>query len=198
MGDIPSQNRMTSAMIINPKPGEDIPAGQDFSIDVQVDNLVAGVFTDPTNTYYSAPQQVQGGVVMGHAHVTVQNMGGSFTPKNALDATEFGFFKGINDAGNGNGLLSATVTGGLEPGFYRVCTINAASNHQPVLMPVAQRGSQDDCTKFSVGQTAATQGKGKGRGRKTQKDPNAGQGVAVGENENDDVRLHHPSPTDLC
>jgi hypothetical protein len=26
----------------------------------------------------------------------------------------------------------------------------SASNHQPVLMPVAQRGSADDCTKFVV------------------------------------------------
>lgn len=26
----------------------------------------------------------------------------------------------------------------------------SASNHQPVLMPVAQRGTADDCTKFTV------------------------------------------------
>jgi hypothetical protein len=29
--------------------------------------------------------------------------------------------------------------------------MNSASNHQPVLMPVAQRGAQDDCQKFTVG-----------------------------------------------
>ena len=30
--------------------------------------------------------------------------------------------------------------------------MNSASNHQPVLMPIAQRGAQDDCTKFTIGQ----------------------------------------------
>lgn len=60
-------------------------------------------------------------------------------------------FQGINDAGNGRGLLSVAVTAGLPAGFYRVCTMNSASNHQPVLMPIAQRGAQDDCTKFTVG-----------------------------------------------
>lgn len=29
--------------------------------------------------------------------------------------------------------------------------MNSASNHQPVIMPVAQRGAQDDCQKFTVG-----------------------------------------------
>ena len=59
---------------------------------------------------------------------------------------------GVNDAGNGNGLLKATVTGGLPAGNYRVCTMTGTSNHQPPLMPIAQRGPQEDCTKFTVGQ----------------------------------------------
>jgi transcription initiation factor TFIID subunit 15 len=67
-----------------------------------------------------------------------------------LDATTFAFFKGINNAGDGNGLLSATVPGGLAAGNYRVCTMGSSSNHQPVLMPVAQRGAQDDCQKFTI------------------------------------------------
>jgi hypothetical protein len=53
------------------------------------------------------------------------------------------FFKGINDAGNGKSLLSADVTGGLPAGNYRVCSMSSSVNHQPVLMPVAQRGTQD-------------------------------------------------------
>jgi transcription initiation factor TFIID subunit 15 len=56
----------------------------------------------------------------------------------------------VNDAEK-DGKLSVAVTGGLPAGFYRVCTMSSASNHQAVLMPVAQRGAQDDCTKFSVG-----------------------------------------------
>ncbi|KAG4221241.1 hypothetical protein PC116_g30283 [Phytophthora cactorum] len=78
-------------------------------------------------------------------------MGDSLNPTQPLDASKFVFFKGINDAGDGNGLLSAKVDGGLPAGNYRVCTMFAAANHQPVIMPVAQRGAQDDCTKFTVG-----------------------------------------------
>ena len=71
-------------------------------------------------------------------HFSVQTMGNSLNPTTALDASKFAFFKGVNDAGDGNGNLQATVTGGLPAGNYRVCTMSSASNHQPVLMPVAQ------------------------------------------------------------
>lgn len=36
------------------------------------------------------------------------------------DPVQFVFFKGIKNAGNGNGLLSATITDGLPAGNYRV------------------------------------------------------------------------------
>lgn len=162
MGDIPSKGNMISSIIINPAPGQNIQANTNFDIEVQISNLVAGKFTNPDNTYYAAPQALQGGKVVGHCHVTVQNLGNSLTPNQPPDAATFAFFKGINDAGNGNGLLKATVTGGLPAGNYRVCTMNSASNHQPVLMPVAQRGAQDDCTKFTVGGNGGNSGNGQG------------------------------------
>jgi len=85
------------------------------------------------------------------------------------NAETFAFFKGINDDGNGNGQLQAVVSNGLPAGFYRVCTMNSASNHQPVIMPVAQRGAQDDCIRFAVGQKqnngGDNGGKNGGRGR---------------------------------
>lgn len=121
-----------------------------------MNNLVAGSFTDADATYYAGPQFLQNGIVVGHTHVTVQDLGKTLNPTVAPDATQFAFFKGINDAGNGNGLLSANVTGGLPAGNYRVCTMASASNHQPVLMPVAQRGTPDDCTKFVVSGTGTT------------------------------------------
>lgn len=70
--------------------------------------------------------------------VTIQALGNSLTPNQPLDASEFAFFKGIDDDGDGNGGLKATVKGGLPAGNYRVCTMSAAANHQPVTMPVAQ------------------------------------------------------------
>lgn len=44
-----------------------------------------------------------------------------------------------------NGVLTADVTAGLPAGAYRLCSINSSSNHQPVIVAVAQHGSLDDC-----------------------------------------------------
>jgi hypothetical protein len=157
MGDIPAKTNMISSVILNPPTGgQAIASDTTFNITVQVANLVAGSFTNADATYYAAPQALSGGNVIGHTHVTVQDLGKDLNPTEPLDATQFAFFKGINDAGNGKGLLSAEVTGGLPAGNYRVCTLTSASNHQPVIMPVAQRGSQDDCTKFTVSGSGTT------------------------------------------
>jgi len=157
MGDIPAKTNMVSSIILNPQTGgKAIASDTTFQITVQMANIVAGQFTNADATYYAAPQALQGGNVVGHTHVTVQDLGSSLNPTKALDATQFAFFKGINDAGNGQGLLTANVTGGLPAGNYRVCTLAAASNHQPVLMPVAQRGTADDCTKFVVSGSGTT------------------------------------------
>jgi len=142
---------MISTIITFPETGGNVAADTTFDIKVQTQNLVAGSFTNAQETYYSAPQALQGGKIVGHTHVTVQSMGNTMNPKQPMNPAVFAFFKGINDAGNGNGALSATITGGLPAGTYRVCTMTSASNHQLVAMPVAQRGAQDDCTKFTVG-----------------------------------------------
>ena len=137
MGDIPAQADMISTIVTFPGPGQDIAANQDFDITVQINNLQAGTFTNPDTTYYTAPQQLQGGKIIGHTHITVQDLNGDINTKTPPDAVTFSFFKGVNDAGDGNGGLKATVAGGLPPGAYRVCTMVAASNHQPVIMPVS-------------------------------------------------------------
>jgi hypothetical protein len=155
MGKIPSTSNMISAIITSPKPAENIAASTTFTISVQMKGLTAGSFTNAQATYYSAPQNLAGnGQIIGHTHVTVQDLGNSLQPSTPPDPVQFAFFKGINDAGDGKGLLSATVPGGLPAGNYRVCSMTSSSNHQPVLMPVAQRGAQDDCQKFTVGAAA--------------------------------------------
>lgn len=146
---------MITGIIFSPKPGEDLTPNQTFDLKIQTKGLAAGSFTNAAATYYSAPQNLNGqGQVIGHTHLTVQDLGSSLAPTTPPDPVAFVFFKGINDAGNNQGLLTATVTGGLPAGNYRVCSMTSASNHQPVLMPVAQRGAQDDCQKFTVGKGA--------------------------------------------
>ncbi|WYZ36199.1 hypothetical protein EsH8_XI_000132 [Colletotrichum jinshuiense] len=156
MGKIPAQKNMISAIITNPQPGTKLQASTTFNVSVQTTHLKAGVFVNPTTNYYTAPQDLDSaGDIIGHCHVTIQEIG-SMSSTTPPDPSKFAFFKGIDDAGNGKGLLQAKVEGGLPAGTYRVCTMIAAANHQPVTMPVAQRGAQDDCTKFEVGGGAAT------------------------------------------
>lgn len=110
MGDIPAKNKMISSIITFPKNGDTVQESEDFTISVQTQNLEAGSFTNADATYYAAPQQLNGqGQVIGHTHITVQDLGNSLNPSQPPDPTQFAFFKGINDAGNGQGLLSADV-----------------------------------------------------------------------------------------
>jgi hypothetical protein len=111
MGKIPSTNNMISAIIISPKPGENLPAGKTFTVSVQTKGPTAGSFTNAAATYYAAPQDLaKNGQIIGHTHLTIQDLGSSLAPTTAPDPVSFAFFKGVNDAGNGSGLLSATVT----------------------------------------------------------------------------------------
>lgn len=132
MGKIPASTKMVSAVILNPALGDQIPSDTTFNVSVQVQGLTAGFFTNPTITYYNAPQDLDpNGNIIGHCHVTIQAFGNDLNPSAPPDPEKFAFFKGIEDAGNNQGLLQATVGGGLPVGFYRVCTMISSSNHQP-------------------------------------------------------------------
>ena len=180
MGDIPATTNMVSTIITNPGPGDNLAENQDFNVQLQVANLNAGSFTNPDVTYYTAPQQLDPNNknIIGHVHVTIQTLGDNLAPQAAPDASTFVFFKGIDDAGDGNGGLQAAVAGGLPAGNYRVCTMSAAMNHQPVNMPVAQRGAQDDCTKFTVGGNGGAAGGGNANGGAAASGTDAAAGAA--------------------
>jgi transcription initiation factor TFIID subunit 15 len=145
---------MPSSLVAFPGHNEDLPANTNFTIAVTQQGMDLGFFTNAKLTYYSAPTFLNGdGLIIGHTHVTVQDLGGSFNPTAPADPTIFAFFLGINTPLNQDSQVFAAVPGGLPAGFYRVCTMVANANHSPVQMPVAQRGAQDDCKYFSVGQT---------------------------------------------
>ncbi|KKY21598.1 putative fungal transcriptional regulatory protein [Phaeomoniella chlamydospora] len=137
MGQIPSTQNMVSTVITFPQNGQTISANEDFTFSAQIQGLEAGTFTNAATTYYSAPQRLNSnGQIIGHTHFTCQQLDDS-NQDTPLDPNTFAFFKGVDDAGNGNGLLSAAVDGGLPSGDFRVCTMTSSSNHQPVLMPVS-------------------------------------------------------------
>lgn len=150
IGDIPSVDNMPSVKFNSPTNFDTIAANTPFTISLQINNMVTGTFTNAANTYFAAPQQLVGGKIQGHNHVTVQQMA-SLDSTQPLDPKVFAFFKGLNGVAN-NGVLTATVTNGLPPGFYRISSISAAGNHQEAIGPVAQRGSFNDVVYITVTQ----------------------------------------------
>ncbi|EER42004.1 conserved hypothetical protein [Histoplasma capsulatum var. duboisii H88] len=154
MGEIPSTKHMVSTLITSPLPGDEFKVNQTITFKVAVKNIEMGFYTNSNVSFLSAPQSLNcEGFVRGHTHLTVQFMGLNTTAIQALDASNPTWFKSVNGphAENKTDDFTATLEGGLgKPGFYRVCTLTAAANHQPVIMPVPNRGAQDDCTKFKV------------------------------------------------
>jgi len=155
MGMIVAQNKMPGAKFVSPKNGDTIKANTAFDIKLAVTNMETGNFVNPNTNYFAAPAQVNGqGLIIAHSHVTVQKLS-SLDSTDVPDSTQFAFFKGLNLAAQG-GVLTATVGGatattqGLPAGAYRMCSINTAANHQPVLVAVAQHGSLDDCSYFTA------------------------------------------------
>ncbi|CAJ0873337.1 1799_t:CDS:2 [Entrophospora sp. SA101] len=137
-GEIPSVNKMPSTLIIEPINGQILKSRQSFRVKTKISNLITGFFTNPNEKYYTEPQQLKNGVIKGHSHVTIQKLDGNNLP----NAKDFTFFKGL-DQPDKNGILLVKVKG-LSPGDYRICTLVSSFSHQPVIMPVAKRGSQDD------------------------------------------------------
>ncbi|KAJ7935461.1 hypothetical protein B0H13DRAFT_2262042 [Mycena leptocephala] len=149
IGLIPSVDKMPSAKYLFPTNNSTITANTAFDAKLNVANFHTGVFTNAQKTYFAAPQTLDAqGLIIGHSHMVIETLT-AIDQTTATDPTKFFFFKGVNDAAVG-GVLTVTVTGGVPPGAYRICTINSSSNHQPVIVPIAQHGSLDDCTYFTA------------------------------------------------
>jgi hypothetical protein len=119
-------------------------------------NLLTGFFSDPNSEYYILAQDLDPftGFIKGHQHITVQLISSTNA---APDPNDFVFFKGLNDPAV-DGTLSVVIPAGTLPvGLVRICSISGSESHQPVVMPVAQRGSQDDCVRVQVSNSAADQ-----------------------------------------
>lgn len=148
MGAIPSTDNMPSAKFTTPKNGDTLQENTPFTITLAVANFQTGAFTSTNESYFSAPQQLNGqGHIIGHSHVVVEALT-ALDQTTPTDPRKFAYFKGLNTAAV-DGVMTADVPG-LPAGFYRLSSGNTAANHQPVLVPIAQRGSLDDTIYFTV------------------------------------------------
>ncbi|KAJ3879336.1 hypothetical protein F5051DRAFT_403168 [Lentinula edodes] len=155
IGTIPSVQNMPSAKFASPANGDTIAANTEFTITMNINNLDTGNFVNANENYFAAPQQLSAqGQIIGHTHVVIEALSdlAQTTPTNPQ---QFAFFKGVNTAAV-NGAVTADVTSGVPAGAYRLCSINSSSNHQPVIVPIAQHGSLDDCVYFTASGDGAT------------------------------------------
>jgi len=157
MGDIPASTNMPSSKFQVPANGDTIAANTAFTISLAIKGMQTGTFTNAAASYFSAPQQLNSaGQIIGHSHVVVEQLS-ALDQTTPTDPTKFAFFKGLNAAAQG-GVLTADVTAGLPAGVYKVTSINTAANHQPVLVPIAQHGSTEDVSYFTVSAGGAAGG----------------------------------------
>jgi len=149
IGLIPSVENMPSCKFNFPKNTDVIDANVAFNASLNIKNIQTGVFTNAAKTYFAAPQTLNGqGQIVGHTHMVIETLT-SLDQIEPTDPTKFFFFKGV-DAPAANGEAIVEVTTGVPPGAYRICSINSSSNHQPVIVPIAQHGSLDDCSYFTA------------------------------------------------
>jgi len=121
---------MPSAKFIFPTNLATVPVNQSFTVQVAINHLETGWFTNPAKTYMSSPQIVNAaGDVIGHSHVVIELLTG-FDQTTPTDPKTFKYFKGLN-APAVNGVLSCNVTNGLAVGYYRIAVIHSGANHQP-------------------------------------------------------------------
>jgi hypothetical protein len=134
-GEIPKVENMPSTLILFPENGQKIKRNKPFNVEVKTKKLELGFFSDPAITYNTFPQILnKKGLIQGHQHITIQFLGADKNSLEFPDATEFDFFKGLNDPSK-NGVLSVEVDKGLpKKGIYRLCTIISSFSHQPVVL----------------------------------------------------------------
>ncbi|KAI9190308.1 hypothetical protein H9P43_001742 [Blastocladiella emersonii ATCC 22665] len=150
-GAIPSFENMVSTIILAPQNGARMPRNKAINFAIRTRGLDAGFFENPNERYYVSPQTLNSrGQVEGHQHVTVQRLGNAQTPPDAR-SDSLAFFKGL-DQEDTNGILTTTIPADAvsQPGLYRLCTMTGTRGHQPVIMPVARRGAQDDCIRINI------------------------------------------------
>lgn len=151
IGVIPSVDNMPSSKFVFPTNFGAVKSNTAFTIQMAISNLETGNFVNAQANYFAAPQILNNnGQIIGHSHVVIEKLD-SFGQTTPTNPKVFAFFKGLNLAAV-NGIMSTDVTAGLPEGSYKLSSINAAMNHQPAIVPVAQHGSLDDAVYFSVTQ----------------------------------------------
>jgi hypothetical protein len=136
---------MVSTLITVP---QGIKAGADATFSVSFKNMNLGTSNaDPEADYLKKPQALgAGGVINGQYVCQMQSIDKASGKSNVT------FTKVVNDQVSGQGSFNVVVPGTAitDKGSYRFGCFAVAETFQPVIMPVAQRGSQDDIVHLEL------------------------------------------------
>jgi len=149
MGAIPASSNMPSVKFQYPTNFAIIAANTTFTVLLNVRQLTTGFFANTATNWFGAPQQLDdSGFIKGHPHFTIEALE-SLNQTTPNDPTKYAFYAPVSKAAV-DGVVSANVTGGLPAGFYKLSSLVASMNHQPVVLPIPNHGSSDDAVYFTV------------------------------------------------
>ena len=146
LGLLPSSAKMPATQITTPLSGSTIPVSAlKVTLKVTNFNAVAG-----NKAYLSMPQQLgRNGFINGKIQLSIQKL-----DANVADAADTLFFRvggGVSDSvSNAVFNVPQSIIKLAQGGRLRICSILGGDSLQPVVMPVAQRGAQDDCVRVFV------------------------------------------------
>ena len=130
-GLLPPNNKMPSTVITEPASNSQLNSNNGFRVRFSTVNFAP---SGDRREYLSLPQTLnRDQLVEGFIQVSVQKLGS----RNNL------FVQRVD----GNEVRVPRLR---STGVHRICTIMCAKSGQAVLMPVAQRGSQDDCIRVNL------------------------------------------------
>lgn len=114
---------MPYSKFIYPKNGSLLAANTTFTVQLAIENLDTGHFSNAATNFLAAPQTVNDqGVLVGHSHIVIQALS-SYMSEDPVDPRHFVFFKAMNAAAT-NKILSVDVTGGIPAGIYRISSVS--------------------------------------------------------------------------
>ena len=132
-GELPSIDRVPSAVILSPLDREVIQAGTSFRVQVKISNFACGCASDGSTRWLAEPQRLShDGLVEGHLHVVVQKV------QDLLDMTKYEFFQSIDEKQDLNGILTVDLKNDnviQGPGNYRVCAMLGTCVHATIQLP---------------------------------------------------------------
>jgi hypothetical protein len=93
IGTIPAVTNMPSTKFVFPENGSTVTANQQFTVQLNINNIETGNFVNAETNYFAAPQQLNSaGQIIGHTHVVIEAIDG-LADTAPPDPQTFAFFK---------------------------------------------------------------------------------------------------------